>query len=347
MAKRGHNVLVLVESKKGVPKQSKIEGFSVVSLGSSIPVIGLVLVVLEGLVRLLVRKNGTEVVHVNYFIYYSLSAYLFNIITARPYVISCRGSDIMFVRRNALWKSIQRMVLSRAALVTVVSEEIRGILESEYNVPRRKISVIPNGIDKAEIEEVLSLAEAKDPSGIVYLGSFRPVKDPLTALRAFQRVHRDYPRSKLTMVGDGPLRAPLERYIINVGLSGAVTLTGNVNHRRALLELAQSGIFLMSSLSEGFPNALLEAMALGKTVVATAVGGVTDLVDGGHNGLLAPPRSPERMAEALDQVLADRNLALRLGDQARETSKSYTWGNITTRYLDIYENITFPRHCSP
>lgn len=339
LVERGHGVTVLVESKKGVPRQGRIDGFTMISLGLPLPAIGLVSVILDGLVRLLSRKNETDVLHVQYCIYYSLSAYLFNILTSKPYVVSCRGSDVIWVRKNPFWKLVQRRVLKRAAFVTAVSDEIRRILELDYGIPREKIGIVPNGIDETEFQEVRVLRPKSDHDSVAFLGSLRPVKDPLTALRAFRLAHIAFPQFKLEIVGDGPLRTQLEKYVKDNNLVESVTITGSVNHKKALAALAKADFFLMSSVSEGFPNALLEAMSLGKTVIATAVGGVNDLVENGRSGLLVPAKSPEKLSEALVRVLADRELARRMGEAAQETSRDYTWDAVINRYLSIYDCI--------
>lgn len=327
---------MLTDAQRGVPKHYRIDGFSVVNLGSSIPIIGLVLIVLEGFIRMLVMRKEIDIVHVQYSLYFALSAHLLNVFTGKPYVVSCRGYDIVYVRKSRFWKNVQRLVFSRAMTVTAVSQQIRRILLDEYGLAESKVKVVPNGIDEREVADALSSASAKDSKSIVYLANLRPVKDPMTAVKAFRLALATVPNLKLTIVGSGPLRGKVESYLRENGLGDSVKLKGNLSHGRALLELAGASFFLMSSVSEGFPNSLLEAMATGNTVIATDVGGVSDLVVDDYNGLLVPPRSPGKLASALARAASDNELAQRLAHEARKTSQSFSWDKIINDYLSIY-----------
>jgi glycosyltransferase involved in cell wall biosynthesis len=118
-----------------------------------------------------------------------------------------------------------------------------------------------------------------------------------------------------------------------------VTFHGMLQHRRALEVLSSSDIYLLTSLSEGLPTSLIEAMALGTVVVATSVGGVPEVVRNGANGLLTPPGLPEQMAQSVEILLNNAELAANLRKEAIESVRTYSWRRIAETYQTIYQEI--------
>jgi glycosyltransferase involved in cell wall biosynthesis len=147
-----------------------------------------------------------------------------------------------------------------------------------------------------------------------------PVKDHATLVEAFAIVRAEHPELHLVLVGDGECRRELEAQVERLGLTGAVTFTGELrgggNHHRAF------DISALTSLSEGFPNSLVEAMAAGVPVVATAVGGSVDAVAEGETGFLVPPRNAGALALALRRLAEDPALRATFGSAARERART-------------------------
>ena len=124
---------------------------------------------------------------------------------------------------------------------------------------------------------------------------------------------------KLWLVGDGPLRPAVEKAIVKMGLERKVLFLGIRDDVPKLL--AASDLFVLSSDYEGVPLAVLEAMAAGKPVVATAVGGVPELIEDGKTGILVPPRNPETLAKGILRLVKDADLRQRMGKAARERAQ--------------------------
>jgi glycosyltransferase involved in cell wall biosynthesis len=157
-------------------------------------------------------------------------------------------------------------------------------------------------------------------------------------LEAAAIVTREEPSVKLAVVGDGPLRPALEARAAALGLNGGVRFLGAVPHAAGLLP--HFDVFVLSSVWEGMSNSLLEAMAAGRPVVATRVGGNPEVVVDGETGLLVPPRDAPALAEAMLRLLRDRELARRFGDAAKRRVEShFTLEQMVGRMQELYDQL--------
>jgi glycosyltransferase involved in cell wall biosynthesis len=149
-----------------------------------------------------------------------------------------------------------------------------------------------------------------------YVGRFVAIKDLPTLIRAFARVATARPEAVLLLAGDGPLRAEIDALIASLALTPRVRLVGWVEEVAPLH--ATIDICVLSSLNEGTPVALIEAMAAAKPVVATRVGGVADIVEHERTGLLVPPGNPDALADGIVRLAADPAERSRMGAAGRE-----------------------------
>jgi glycosyltransferase involved in cell wall biosynthesis len=288
-------------------------------------------------------RRGVNVVQVHYAATAMIPAFMLSKIANKPYVVTCHGSDIRILGRKPYVKFLQKMLLLNASKVISVSKEIRGLLIKEYGLPSQSIRLLPNGYDEELVEQLripssTSVSE-KNPS-LVFVGGLRGVKDPLNLIDVFKVVSERVKNVHLQIVGDGPLRQAVERKIEHYGLQDRVTMHGAVSNQKALEVLASSQIYVSTSVEEGFPTSLVEAMALGKAVVTTNVGGVPEIVMDGINGLLTPPKSPEKMAQSIELLLNDPVLAEKLGKAAAESVRDFSWNNIAQMYLRVYREVS-------
>lgn len=172
---------------------------------------------------------------------------------------------------------------------------------------------------------------------ILLVGRFSSEKDHVTLLRAVAdlRAGANAPDARLLLVGDGPDRGRIEQEIRSLGLERAVVLSGQVPSAEPYYGIAD--IAALSSLTEGSPNALLEAMAAGIPVVATRVGGIPEIVNDGESALLIEPQDRKAMTRALAALAGDGRLAEKLAQRAREiVQSSYTPEARTKRLIEIY-----------
>jgi glycosyltransferase involved in cell wall biosynthesis len=194
-------------------------------------------------------------------------------------------------------------------IVSVSNDSTKRSLRQ--GLPENKLVTIPNGID-------LSLFSATDPqpSGpIIFVGRLSPEKDLPTLLRAVAIAVREEPSFRLHLVGAGPSYSELQRLGEQLGLGRHVAFLGQTNDVAGVL--AGASLFVLSSITEGISLALLEAMARGLPVVATAVGGNTEVVVDGETGLLVPPQSPAELAAAMLKLYRQPDLARQMGVNGR------------------------------
>ncbi|MBI1796797.1 MAG: glycosyltransferase [Candidatus Eisenbacteria bacterium] len=224
-------------------------------------------------------------------------------------VIAKRNVDAFETPRQ---RAVHRFALGLATHVTAVSRAVARSAEALGVAPER-ITVIPNGVDASRYAPREAAPNGQVPV-IGSVGCLAPRKDYATLIDALAQLDRSGRRFRALLVGDGPERAALEARARERGLGDRITFAGE---RRDVADLLSTmDVFVLSSREEGIANALLEAMAAGRAVVATAVGGTPEVMAGGETGWLVPPGSPERLAEAIDQAL-DPGEAARRGQAAR------------------------------
>jgi glycosyltransferase involved in cell wall biosynthesis len=220
--------------------------------------------------------------------------------------------------------------LTTATICVAEGERAAGLAARTCRADRTV--VIPNGVDTLAAGGPRLDAPAGDRPRVISVGRLAPPKDPLTLVRALAALQTP---PKTLLVGDGPDRRAVEQEIAARGLTGTVSVAGE--RRDVARLLAQSDVFVLSTRSEGAPMSILEAMAAGLPVVASAVGGVPELVEDGSTGLLVPPGDPAALAAALDRLLADPDLSKRLGAAGRSRARERFDVEVVRRaHLDLY-----------
>jgi L-malate glycosyltransferase len=213
--------------------------------------------------------------------------------------------------RSAAQTAAQRAAYSCAHVVVANARASAERLRFE-RVPARKIAVVPNGID---VETFDARALAPPLRRVVSVANLRQEKGHDVLIDAAARVVHCFPDARFDLVGDGPERERLEALVRARGLSRAVVFRGHVENVAAILE--QADIFAHPSRTEAFPNALLEAMAAGLPVVASAVGGIPEIIEEGHTGLLVPAGDRQALADRISRLMADGDEGVRIGAAAR------------------------------
>jgi glycosyltransferase involved in cell wall biosynthesis len=267
---------------------------------------------------------------------------------ARPWIAFHHGYTAPSLRAR-LYNQLDRWSLRAARQVITVSEPFRSELIGKGVAPDR-IAVVHNAIAPdwgARSREPSAAAALRAQLGIastakviLLVGRLSREKDHATLLAAVAKLRQSgaIPQVHLLLVGDGPERSRIEQAIGALGLAGAVTLTGQAPSSEPYYGIADAAV--LSSLSEGSPNALLEAMAVGIPVVATRVGGIPEIVSDGESALLIPPRDIEGMTRALEKVLTGRDLADKLVREARRIVKSrHAPEARTQRLIGIYRSV--------
>ena len=206
-----------------------------------------------------------------------------------------------------------------------------------------RVLVISNFVDEGAFTPLSLSAKAQirrelgiPPDALVVgcIARLAPVKDHATLLRAVQLLCSRLPRLHLMLVGDGESRAELEALAVQAGIADRVHFAGFRPNEPNLHHVFD--VSALASLSEGFPNSLVEAMAAGRPVVATSVGGNVDAVRPA-TGFLVPVRAPQELAAAIERLFADDDLRLRMGAAAREVAqREYHAGSVIPQLEQLY-----------
>jgi glycosyltransferase involved in cell wall biosynthesis len=229
---------------------------------------------------------------------------------------------------------LQRQAYRFATKVVANSRAAQAILQQE-GLATSSIVVIPNGIDPSALVERRPDVADRAPRTIITVANLRAEKSHETLIAAAARLVRIHPHLQFQIVGGGPRRQALEALAAAHAIRDHVAFLGYREDVGALL--AAADIFVLPSRSEAFPNGAIEAMAAGLPVVASAVGGLLDLIEDGRTGLLVPPAEPQALAAAIGRLIEDRALARRLGEQARtHVAERYTFERMVQAFEDLY-----------
>jgi glycosyltransferase involved in cell wall biosynthesis len=292
----------------------------------------------------LVRRRKIDLVHAHDF-YSNIFAAPWSRVGGAAFIASRRwweGPE----RRAQRWANRAAYLLANRVLAN--SPSVAELLVHREWVRRRRVVVVPNFLDEAAFDEppadwAASIArELGLPADRLVVGvvaNLSPIKDHATLFRAVASLAHRWPALRLVLVGsDGGSRGDLERLAGELGLADRIHFAGhrpNLPSPHHLFDVS-----VLTSVSEGMPNSILEAMASAKPVVATSVGAIPDAVADGVTGFLVPPRDPDRLRERLHLLLSDAELRRRLGEAGRAKARAeYAATAAITRLVDTYRAV--------
>ncbi len=229
---------------------------------------------------------------------------------------------------------LQRLAYRAATKVVANSPAAQDILERERIAPT-SIAVIPNGLDPAAFAARKPRGDGDAIRTIITVANLRREKSHETLIAAAAVLIRDFPALRFRVVGDGPRRDELEQLTAARGLSRHIEFLGHREDVPALL--AEADAYVLPSRSEAFPNGAIEAMAVGLPVVASAVGGLLNLIEDGRTGRLVPPADPDSLAAALRALIEHPGQAAAMGAAARATVlQQYSFDRMIASFEDLY-----------
>jgi len=226
--------------------------------------------------------------------------------------------------------------------IIAVSHAVKRDL-SEQGIDPKRIVVVQNGIDVNRVEgnnrnrEVESKRNQNYPI-VGTITRLSPQKDVATLLRMASQVIKEVPKTEFIIVGDGEQRGKLQTLAGNLGLHDHVTFLGYRQDAQDILRIFD--VFVLSSLWEGLPIVVLEAMAAEKPVVATAVDGVTEVVEDGNTGFLVKPQRPDLLAKSVIELINNPDQAKTMGERGRERIEGFF---SITRVINTVEQIYFSK----
>lgn len=290
------------------------------------------------------RHHALDLIHVHYAVPNAVSAVLARQILAPqplPVVTTLHGTDITLVGNDPNYLETTRFGIQQSDAVTAVSDALRTQTHHQLRVDK-PIDVVPNFIDPARFADA-----SKGPGArrwarpgeklLVHISNFRPVKRVLDVVEVFRRVLDKVP-ARLLLVGDGPDRVKVEQTCRELGICHAITFLGSL----PLIEevLVGADLFVLPSESESFGLSALEAMACHVPVIATAVGGLPEVVTHGETGFLYDVGDVDSMSAAAVRILSDDALGARMGRAARRRAvEHFDQDRVVARYREIYERV--------
>ncbi|MEJ2103803.1 MAG: glycosyltransferase family 4 protein [Ignavibacteriaceae bacterium] len=285
--------------------------------------------------------------------YFAESIYLFNLLARKkkPYVVSIRLinqslppflSSVADVYR----KLVEKKIFKKASNMVVQSELHKHFLINVCGISSSKIAIIPNGVDTTFFDPNSSghhlLNPGQNSKTILFVGRLTSQKGLDVLLKAIAILIKRNHDLRVMVAGGGPLKSDLEHLCKTLGIQKNVVFLGPVNHSDIPKVYAMADIFVLPSISESFPNTLMEAMAMERPIVATKVGAVPEIIQDGKEALLVLPGDVEGLASSIERLVLKDDLAKNLAKNARElVKKQYTWQSVAKKTLEVYEKILY------
>jgi len=282
----------------------------------------------------LARRN--QLIHAHWTIT-GVIAGIVGLVTSRPVVTTLRGEDANRSSTSVLHRFLLTLCVRLSDQIVTVSEAMKEKIRQAYPDHRDTIRCIPNGVGE-EFFAVRPEYHARQQN-ILVLGSLIPVKGVDVVIKAFSRLNKRKTTVKLLIGGQGPEQERLMALAEKHGVTDDVMFLGQVEPEKVPQLFSEVTIFIQASYREGRPNALLEAMAAGLPVIGSAIDGIEELIEHGHNGLLFPPGDAHQLAMCMDMLLSSSRKREQMGRQARQSliDKNLTWPATAQAYGKLYQ----------
>jgi L-malate glycosyltransferase len=291
----------------------------------------------------LIQNDNIDILHAHC-IMPGLSSAIASTITQSPFVVTFHGGDIGSIKWK-FKKLLRKIVAIRSdKLILLNKDQIEEFTRS--GIDKSKMALIHTGVDITEFKANFRSSDARnnfhimdDEKIILSISTLNKRKNIKLLLESFSLLPKDKPY-KLLIAGDGPERSGLESYSKKLNIADRTIFTGLISSRRNVVDLMLcSDVFVLSSLVEGLPLTILEAMASKTPVISTRVGGVPEVIINGINGILVGYDSKE-MAIGIEKILGDPNFMQQLIINAFDIIKDeYTWDHVCLRNEEIYLNL--------
>ncbi len=236
--------------------------------------------------------------------------------------------------QNSVGKKINKFLFRHCGVVPVaLSEKVKETIEAVYALPPQRIPVIFNGVDLAGCQVKSDYARGKTFK-IIHVGRFADVKNHELLLNAFASFAQRHSDVRLQLLGEGELKEKMQHLAQELQIENAVEFAGLQSDVHPWLHNAD--LFVLPSKYEGMPMTLIEAMGTGLPIIASALGGIPDMLTDGISALLIEP-DQVRLCEAMEQLYADASLRKQLGEKALVRSRFFSNEKMAEQYVDVYK----------
>ena len=288
-----------------------------------------------------IKRENLDVIHVHYAIPHAVCAILAKQMSGKniPIVTTLHGTDITVLGSDASLTESIRFGIEQSDCVTAVS---KSLIEQTYELitPNKHIDLVYNFIDERVYRHTDSnylkgnFGILEDEKVVIHVSNFRPVKRVIDVVLAFNEIQKEV-KSKLLLVGDGPLMAEVSNLVNKLNIREKVIFLGKQDNVEELFSI--SDLMLLLSEKESFGLVALEAMACGVPCIGTRVGGIPEIIYDGYNGYLCELGNIQEIAEKSLTILRDENLSNTFIQNAVDTAlNNFTADKIVAHYEDIY-----------
>jgi sugar transferase (PEP-CTERM/EpsH1 system associated) len=291
-------------------------------------------------------REGAEILHAHQCTPFFQAMLSRGLTGRRPVVFTEHGRHFPDTpsRKRAI---VNRMLLKRCDRLFGCGAAVRQALINNEGLPESRVEVIYNGVDLKALSKPTAGARESIRAEFGYsandfvavqVARLHELKDHQTALRAVDEARQNIPGLRLLLAGDGDQRSAIEQTIRERGLEQTVTLAGT---RKDIADLlSASDVFLLSSISEGIPLTVIEAMAARRPVVSTAVGGLPELIEHGVSGMLAPSGDASSLAASLVQLYQNADLRNQMAEVAAgRAQEKFSLQGMLNSYRDVYYDV--------
>jgi L-malate glycosyltransferase len=292
-----------------------------------------------------VRYENLDLLHVHYAIPHASAAYMAKQILATfginiPVITTLHGTDITLVGKDSSFEPVITFAINQSDAVTAVSENLKEDTYKYFAV-KKDIKVIPNFINLGQYSDKPNeAAKARyAPNGekiLIHISNFRPVKRIEDVVLVFDKVRKEIP-VKLLLVGDGPERHKIETLCRELQTCKDITFLGKVKSTSQVLSLAD--LFLLTSQTESFGLAALEAMASGVPVISTNSGGLPEVNHHGFSGFLSNVGDIGDMAKNVLHILKDEETLQKFKLNAQARAGEFSIEKILPMYEELYKEV--------
>lgn len=348
LVKAGHNVTLITSRWGGLPHREQIDGATVIRIPTirrykqfcsqwELVVFGLSALVYTFFYTM---QHRVDFIQAYFAVPAGWVAWLIKKVRGIPYAVYFGGSDIpganlsRYKNIYPLLTPLLKKIWRGAAFRTVCSHELRRL--GREADPATDFIVIPNGVETARFKPIARPANPQVK--ILFIGRLIPRKGFQRVVAALPRVKELVPQPfQVEVVGTGMAKSELDELAEQLGVSDLIHYVGTVPYGRLEQSYQYADIFVLTSLSEGMPSVILEAMGCGLPIIASDVGGNNEIVREGENGFLIQGDDVETLAQRLAALISDAGLRNRMGQKSRELSLDYDWAKIMGEYTKLYQ----------
>ena len=339
LAERGHNIVIVTSKNEELEKysQKNLSFRTLNDLSISIPQLIISFPYLISLEET-IKQLEPDIVHINNLPF--LTTLQSTRVAKRLGITSIVHVHGVIAKINRVLNATQYLYIrtlgrsifrDASSLICLTNQDAREIHKCGCQL--KKIRIIPNGVD---IKKFRPLREGRD-NWILWGGRFVPQKGLEYLIKALHFVIEKNSEVKLVLTGDGPLFPKIQSMVKNLKLERNVLFKGRVPREKLPYIISTASIYVLPSLKEGMPFALLEAMSCGKAVIGSDIPGINDIITHEKNGILVPPRNSTALADAILMMLKNEELRKQLGKCARRLMvENYSWKKIGEKIERVY-----------